>query len=114
MIDIFTGKGDMGQFQIPEHSTGFVAQGAGVRSPYVLWISGIREPGTGMSPLTATPLLDSYILRAFYLPTNLNSRKMASSHSIFSVTQVFPIDKIQIALRIGVSKKCVLFWLLVF
>lgn len=36
MIDIFTGKGDMGQFQIPEHSTGFVAQGAGVRSPYVL------------------------------------------------------------------------------
>lgn len=114
MIDIFTGKGDMGQFQIPEHSTGFVAQGAGVRSPYVLWISGIREPGTGMSPLTATPLLDSYILRAFYLPTNLNSRKMASSHAIFSVTQVFPIDKIQIALRIGVSKKCVLLWLLLF
>lgn len=36
MIGIFTGKGDMDQFPIPEHSSGFVAQEAGGRSPYAL------------------------------------------------------------------------------
>ncbi|KAL6032421.1 hypothetical protein STEG23_019290 [Scotinomys teguina] len=37
-----------------------------------------------------------------YLPTSLNSnKKMASAHAIVSITQLYPIDKTQIALRIG-------------
>lgn len=109
MTGIFTEKGAMAQFQIPGHNTRVAVQGAGVRSPVLVQMP-CESQKSGDWALESDCLTPPWFLHFWdfaYLPTSLSStKKMASAQAIFSVTQLYPIDKTQIALRIGVSETC--------